>query len=60
MLREKVIKGELADVAQSVGAEPDKWGIPNMNIFNHQQAQANAAAAAAAVADHSFNFLEMS
>lgn len=60
MLREKVIKGELSDVAQSVGAEPDKWGIPNMNIFNHQQAQANAAAAAAAVADHSFNFLEMS
>ena len=54
MLREKVIKGELADVAQSVGAEPDKWGIPNMNIFNHQQAQASNAA------DPNFNFLEMS
>jgi len=31
-MREKVIKGEVSDTS-----EPDKWGIPNMNIFASQQ-----------------------
>lgn len=38
MLKEKLIKGEMTDVPISVGGEPDKWGIPSMNIFSqHQQ-----------------------
>jgi hypothetical protein len=38
MLKEKLIKGEITDVPISVGGQPDKWGIPSMNIFSqHQQ-----------------------
>ena len=38
MLKEKLIKGEVTDVPISVGGQPDKWGIPSMNIFSqHQQ-----------------------